>query len=203
MIKIFIRFLVLRSLYSLYVRGIFLTGRIFTSKLILIDNIKNVMRNNYLIVAIYLVFSFLFTFNFLGNIPLISVLPFFYSFTFWLRFFFWLPIILSVLWTNPINFLSHLLPYGCPIGLIFFLPIVELISQLIRPLTLIVRLRTNLAAGHMMLYIFSYFALLSDILTPVIYFLLVALFRLEIFISMLQAYIFITLISLYVEETLN
>jgi F-type H+-transporting ATPase subunit a len=96
-----------------------------------------------------------------------------------------------------------LLPYGCPTGLIFFLPIVELISQIIRPLTLMVRLRTNLAAGHIILYIFSYFALLSNILTPLIYFLLVALFTLEVFISILQAYILITLIGLYVEETLN
>ena len=114
-----------------------------------------------------------------------------------------MPIILAVLWTNPINFIRHLLPYGCPIGLIFLLPIVELISQMIRPLTLMVRLSTNLAAGHIILYIFSYFALLSNILTPLIYFLLVALFTLEVFISILQAYILITLIGLYVEETLN
>ena len=99
------------------------------------------------------------------------------------------------------SFLSHMLPYGSPVGLILFLPLVEIFSQLIRPLTLIIRLRTNLSRGHIMLYIFSYFTLLSDSLVFVIAPVLGVLFILEICISALQAYIFFTLISLYIVET--
>jgi len=94
-----------------------------------------------------------------------------------------------------------MLPYGAPTGLMIFLPLVEFFSHLIRPLTLIIRLRTNLSAGHIMMYMFSYFTLLSSVLSPFIYTLLVALFALELCISALQAYIFTTLISLYVNET--
>jgi F0F1-type ATP synthase membrane subunit a len=48
---------------------------------------------------------------------------------------------------------------------------------------------------------FSYFALLSDVLSTVIVPAIFVLFILEICISMLQAYIFATLISLYIVET--
>ena len=81
------------------------------------------------------------------------------------------------------------------------LPLVELVSQFIRPFTLIVRLRTNLAAGHIILYIFSYFTLLSNTLFPLLSVILFLLFILEIFISLLQAYIFATLLLLYYQET--
>ncbi len=99
------------------------------------------------------------------------------------------------------SFLAHMLPYGSPIGLILFLPLIEIFSQIIRPFTLIIRLRTNLSRGHIMLYMFSYFSLLSDVLSFVIIPAIFVLFILEICISILQAYIFTTLISLYIVET--
>lgn len=94
-----------------------------------------------------------------------------------------------------------MLPYGSPVSLIIFLPIVEIFSQLIRPFTLIIRLSTNLSSGHIILYMFSYFTLLSDALSFVIVPAITVLFILEICISILQAYIFVTLISLYLAET--
>ena len=83
-------------------------------------------------------------------------------------------------------------------ALSLFLPIVELFSQIIRPFTLIIRLRTNLSAGHIIIYMFSYFTLLSSVLSPVLYAVLVILFILELCISVLQAYIFVLLTMIYV-----
>lgn len=99
------------------------------------------------------------------------------------------------------DFMAHILPYGSPVGLMLFLPLVEIFSQLIRPFTLMIRLSTNLSRGHIMIYIFRYFTLLSSFLSPFIYVVLYALFILELCISMLQAYIFVSLISLYINET--
>ena len=95
-----------------------------------------------------------------------------------------------------------MLPYGSPIGLMLLLPLIEVFSQIIRPFTLIIRLRTNLSSGHIMMYIFSYFTLLSSSLSPFIYVVLCTLFVLELCISALQAYIFVSLLALYVNETL-
>ena len=73
---------------------------------------------------------------------------------------------------------------------------------MLRPLILVVRLATNLAAGHILLFIFSYFASLLPVASPLLGLLLGALFVIEFFISILQAYIFTTLLSLYIEDTI-
>jgi F0F1-type ATP synthase membrane subunit a len=82
------------------------------------------------------------------------------------------------------------------------LPIVEFVSIILRPLILVIRLATNLAAGHILLYIFSYFATLLPEASPLIGGLLGALYVIEFFISILQAYIFVTLITLYIQDSL-
>lgn len=74
--------------------------------------------------------------------------------------------------------------------------------MVIRPLTLMIRISTNLAAGHIMVYIFSYFALLSPALGIPLSLAVSVLIVLELMISLLQAYIFCSLLALYVGETL-
>jgi len=146
-------------------------------------------------------FTALLTMNLMGNIPLSSVPSLFYSSTLTLSLLFWIPLIICVSITQIKEFIAHMLPYGSPLGLILFLPLVEIFSQLIRPFTLIIRLRTNLSSGHIMMYMFSYFTLLSTTLAPFIYIVLYILFFLELAISMLQAYIFVSLLTLYINET--
>lgn len=155
-------------------------------------------------VAKFILLSLFFTFlviNLIGNIPLNSIPTIYYRFTVSVRLLFWIPLIICVSITQLKDFLAHMLPYGSPVGLMLFLPLVEIFSQLIRPLTLIIRLRTNLSSGHIIIYIFSYFTLLSSVLSPFIYIVLYLLFFLELAISMLQAYIFVSLLSLYINET--
>ena len=82
-------------------------------------------------------------------------------------------------------------------------PLVEFTSIILRPLILVVRLATNLAAGHILLYIFSYFASLLPIASPLLSALLGVLFIIEAFISILQAYIFVNLMTLYIDDTLE
>jgi F-type H+-transporting ATPase subunit a len=140
--------------------------------------------------------------NVLGNIPLNSIPTMFYSLTLTLSLMFWVPLIICVCYSDFRAFLSHMLPYGSPLGLILFLPLIEIFSQLIRPFTLMIRLSTNLSSGHIMMYMFSYFTLLSSALSPFIYVVLIAMFVLELCISALQAYIFVSLLVLYANETL-
>ena len=146
-------------------------------------------------------FIILFIINIIGNVPLNSIPSIFYRVTLTISLMFWIPLIVCTSIADIKEFLAHMLPYDCPVPLIFILPLIELFSQLIRPFTLIVRLRTNLSAGHIIIYLFSYFTLLSDTLAPFIYLVLCGLFVLELCISMLQAYIFVALLALYVNET--
>jgi len=107
-----------------------------------------------------------------------------------------------IYYTQWSTFVAHMLPYGSPTALILFLPLIEVFSQLIRPLTLIIRIRTNLSSGHIMLFIFSFFSLSSTTLTVSISILLLLLLSLELIISILQGYIFASLCLLYINETI-
>lgn len=164
-----------------------------------VSSIVNSKVGKFMLVVLFISF---FVINLTGNIPLNSIPTLFYSQTLTISLLFWFPIMICVSYTQFKNFISHMLPYGSPAGLMLFLPLVEIFSQLIRPFTLMIRLSTNLSRGHIMMYMFSYFTLLSSALAPFIYLVLFALFILELCISLLQAYIFVSLIALYVNETL-
>jgi len=86
-------------------------------------------------------------------------------------------------------------------GLSILLPLIEGFSHLIRPFTLMIRLRTNLSSGHIILYIFSFFAVSSLSLTTLITPVLILLMLLEVFVSALQAYIFSSLLLMYITES--
>lgn len=138
--------------------------------------------------------------NVIGNIPTNIIPSLFYRQTATLSVLFWVALIFCVNVTQFKSFIAHLLPYGSPVSLSIFLPIIEGFSQIIRPFTLMVRLRTNISSGHIMVYMFSYFSMLSSTLAPSIYVVMSGLFLLEFFISILQAYIFVSLLVLYVHE---
>lgn len=171
-------------------------------KKLFIDGLSSMVNSKAGKFIILILFITFFVVNLTGNIPLNSIPTLFYSQTLTISLLFWIPIMVCVSYTQFKSFMSHMLPYGSPAGLMLFLPLVEIFSQLIRPFTLMIRLRTNLSSGHIMMYMFSYFTLLSSALSPFIYIVLGALFVLELCISMLQAYIFVSLIALYVNETL-
>lgn len=193
-VSLFLLSFVLYSFFSVSSRFSFL-------KSLVSDSLLSAISSN---VAKFLLLSLFFSFlliNLIGNIPLNSIPTMFYSFTFSVSLLFWLPLIICVSFTQLKEFMAHILPFGSPVGLMLFLPLVEIFSQLIRPLTLIIRLRTNLSSGHIIMYMFSYFTLLSSVLSPFIYLVLYLLFFLELAISILQAYIFVSLLSLYINET--
>jgi len=139
--------------------------------------------------------------NILGNIPSNFSFTMYYSLVATISLTIWLAIFISMCYSDIQSFVAHLVPTGSPVALMLFLPLIELFSQFIRPLTLIIRLSTNLAAGHIMLFIFSYFSTLVTYLAPSLYLVLYLLFFLELAVSILQSYIFVSLIVLYLDES--
>nr|YP_009504835.1 ATP synthase F0 subunit 6 [Bubo scandiacus]AWM99550.1 ATP synthase F0 subunit 6 [Bubo scandiacus] len=118
----------------------------------------------------------------------------------------WLATLLTGLRNQPSISIGHLLPEGTPTPLIPALILIETTSLLIRPLALGVRLTANLTAGHLLIQLIStaVMALLPimpmvSILTAVILFLLTIL---EIAVAMIQAYVFVLLLSLYLQENI-
>nr|AVP25701.1 ATP synthase subunit 6 [Scaphiophryne sp. TNHC-GDC 14371] len=100
--------------------------------------------------------------------------------------------------------LGHLLPEGTPTLLIPILIIIETISLFIRPLALGVRLTANLTAGHLLIQLISMatmaMASTSIIVSSLTFVTLLLLTILEIAVAMIQAYVFVLLLSLYLQE---
>jgi len=95
--------------------------------------------------------------------------------------------------------MRHLVPLGTPLFLIPLIVIIETIRILIRPITLAVRLMANMVAGHLLLRLvgggFSKILMFFPI-----FFSQTALFFLEIAVAVIQAYVFLVLVTLYLKE---
>jgi len=78
--------------------------------------------------------------------------------------------------------------------------LIEIVRNIIRPITLSVRLSANIVAGHLLIRLLGNFSLISktNLLSSSIT--LLALTGLEIGVALIQAYVFITLITLYSTE---
>nr|ABO38961.1 ATPase subunit 6 [Sciades couma]ABO38963.1 ATPase subunit 6 [Sciades couma]ABO38965.1 ATPase subunit 6 [Sciades couma]ABO38967.1 ATPase subunit 6 [Sciades couma]ACN11680.1 ATP synthase subunit 6 [Sciades passany] len=116
----------------------------------------------------------------------------------------WLATIIIGMRNQPTAALGHLLPEGTPTPLIPVLIIIETISLFIRPLALGVRLTANLTAGHLLIQLISTATItLMPLMTTVAALtaiLLVLLTLLEIAVAFIQAYVFVLLLSLYLQE---
>jgi F-type H+-transporting ATPase subunit a len=105
------------------------------------------------------------------------------------------------------HFFSFFAPSGCPIYVMPLLVPIEVMSYLIRPISLSVRLFVNMMAGHIMLKTFAGFiiALGGYYLVPGIapLALTVALSGLELAIAFLQAYVFTVLTCIYLQDAIH
>nr|YP_009114529.1 ATP synthase F0 subunit 6 [Brachirus orientalis]AHZ58111.1 ATP synthase F0 subunit 6 [Brachirus orientalis]AID59738.1 ATP synthase F0 subunit 6 [Brachirus orientalis] len=118
----------------------------------------------------------------------------------------WLATVIVGMRNQPTHSLAHFLPEGTPIPLIPVLIIIETISLFIRPLALGVRLTANLTAGHLLMHLVATATFVLLTLTPpvaVLTGILLLLFTLlEIAVAMIQAYVFVLLLSLYLQENI-
>nr|YP_010957334.1 ATP synthase F0 subunit 6 [Pseudogramma paucilepis]WMY90635.1 ATP synthase F0 subunit 6 [Pseudogramma paucilepis] len=116
----------------------------------------------------------------------------------------WLATVIIGMRNQPTHALGHLLPEGTPGPLIPVLIVIETISLLIRPLALGVRLTANLTAGHLLIQLIATAAFVLLPLMPTVAILtatvLVLLTLLEVAVAMIQAYVFVLLLTLYLQE---
>lgn len=104
------------------------------------------------------------------------------------------------------HFLSLFFPPGAPLVLALLLVIIEFVSYVFRVFSLSIRLFANLMSGHTLLKILSGFAWVTVsfwgiFLIPIgIIFLITGL---ELMIACLQAYIFIVLLCIYINDAIN
>jgi ATP synthase subunit 6 len=155
-------------------------------------------------------YLYLFIFLLISN--LLGLLPFSFTTTshiiqnFLIAFSFFLAFTILGIINLKFKFIDLFIPSGVPLWLLPLLIIIEIISYISRSFSLSIRLFANMMAGHTLLYILSSFAFsLAKVffilfLIPIIVIYLVYL--LEIGIACLQAYVFIVLLSIYLNNSL-
>nr|QUE27208.1 ATP synthase F0 subunit 6 [Fulvetta cinereiceps] len=149
---------------------------------------------------------FLLLINLLGLLPYTFTPTTQLSMNLALAFPLWLATLLTGLRNQPSATLGHLLPEGTPTLLIPALIMIETTSLLIRPLALGVRLTANLTAGHLLIQLISTATMALFSTMPVVSLLtlliLLLLTILEVAVAMIQAYVFVLLLSLYLQENI-
>nr|WKK30207.1 ATP synthase subunit 6 [Ancistrocerus parietum] len=158
-------------------------------------------QNHNNIIFFMIIFFILISMNFIGLFPYIFTPTSHLTITLPLSLSLWLSFMIFS-WTKKTNFMfAHLVPLGTPSFLMPFMVIIESISNFIRPGTLAIRLSANMIAGHLLLCLLgstgsnlTIFILIILIITQIL------LFSLEMAVSIIQSYVFMTLSSLYSNE---
>lgn len=114
-------------------------------------------------------------------------------------------------WRHGLHFFSLFVPQGTPLWLIWLIPVIELISFMVRPFSLGLRLFVAMMAGHVLLKVLASFVI-GSVNAGAVYggfigipslVLMVAISALEILVAGIQAYVFALLTSLYINDAEN
>ena len=106
------------------------------------------------------------------------------------------------------HFFSLFIPHGTPVPMIPFIFVLELISFLVRPFSLALRLFVAMTAGHVLLKVLAGFVINSanagagyGVLVGIPSFgLMIGISALELLVAGIQAYVFALLTSLYIND---
>jgi len=114
-------------------------------------------------------------------------------------------------WKHGFHFFSLFVPHGTPLPMIPLIFVIELVSFLVRPFSLGLRLFVAMMAGHVLLEVLSGFVIngfnaglgLGPVVGVLSFLLMIAIQALELLVAGIQAYVFALLTSLYLNDAEN
>jgi F-type H+-transporting ATPase subunit a len=153
---------------------------------------------------VFSLFVFILTLNMLGMIPGSFTVTSHIVVTFALAALVFVVVTFIGFARHGLGYLKLFVPEGVPMWLMPLIVPIEVISYLIRPVSLSVRLFANMMAGHTMLKVFAGFAVSLPVfakIAPVAF--TVAFTGLEFVVAFLQAFIFTVLTCIYLNDAIN
>ncbi|MXP32629.1 F0F1 ATP synthase subunit A [Parerythrobacter jejuensis] len=166
---------------------------------------------------IFSLFMFILFANLLGLLPLgiVGVHPFTFTSHFTvtgvLAIISFAIVLIVGFWKHGFHFFSLFVPSGTPLPMIPIIFPIELISFLVRPFSLALRLFVAMMAGHVLLKVLSSFVIDGTNAGPAFaalvgvpsFILMIGISALEILVAGIQAYVFALLTSLYINDAEN
>jgi len=164
-------------------------------------------RNEYLSI-LYFLFLFIFTCNVFGLMPYTFTLTSSFMVTIFLAATHFIGINIIGAYKQSWHFLNLFLPSGVPLFIAPFLVIIEVISYFAKVLSLSIRLFANMMSGHALLKILIGFSwVLCSTFNPMFvgisifpWLIVTLILVLEALIAFLQAYVFVVLIAIYLND---
>lgn len=154
------------------------------------------------------IFIFILSNNLIGLVPYSFTVTSHITLTFMMSFSIFVAMNIIGFQKHGVELFSLFLPANTTFFLALLLVPIELISYIAKPISLGVRLFINLMAGHSLLKVivgFSWNILLVENLKAIVFiiplFILVLLMGLELGVALIQAYVFITLTSIYLNDS--
>lgn len=195
--------------YAMNARGL-VPNRVQSVAELLYEFVANMIRENVghdgmkYFPFVFTLFIFILACNMLGMIPGTFTVTSHIVVTFALAATVFLVVTAIGFINHGAGYLKLFVPEGVPIWLMPLIVPIEVISYLIRPISLSVRLFANMMAGHTMLKVFAGFAVSLPVFAkaaPVIF--TVAFTGLEFVVAFLQAFIFTVLTCIYLNDAVN
>jgi F-type H+-transporting ATPase subunit a len=113
---------------------------------------------------------------------------------------------------HKLHFFSLFVPHGTPVVMVPLIFIVELLSFLVRPFSLALRLFVAMTAGHILLKVLAGFVInglnaeavwVAPVVSIPSFILMIGISALELLVAAIQAYVFALLTSLYLNDAIN
>jgi len=157
----------------------------------------------FLVVFVFILFS-----NLIGLVPFSFTTTAQFAITFALALSFNLGFIFLGFYKHGYKFLKLFVPSDAPMLLVPLIVVIEVVSYLIRTFSLSIRLFANMMAGHTLLHILTTFSLkmmkggvLGVLFSLLPFVLVLAVFVLEFGIALIQAYVFVILLCIYINDS--
>nr|ATF28556.1 ATP synthase F0 subunit 6 [Aphrophora alni] len=159
---------------------------------------KNSKGNSLLSISM---FMFILFNNMMGLLPYVFTSSSHMVFTISLALPLWLSYMIFGWLLNTNKMFYHLIPLGTPSILMPFMVCIETVSNVIRPGSLAVRLTANMIAGHLLMNLLGSMIIDKNFLLIIILLMIQMMLMLfEIAVSIIQAYVFSILMTLYSSE---
>jgi F-type H+-transporting ATPase subunit a len=114
-------------------------------------------------------------------------------------------------WKHGFRFFSLFVPHGTPMLLLPLIFVIELLSFLVRPFSLALRLFVAMIAGHILVKVFGSFVVsglnaegaMGPLIAILSFVFIAGVSALELLVCAIQAYVFALLTSLYINDAVN
>jgi ATP synthase subunit 6 len=159
---------------------------------------------------LFSIFLFIVSLNLIGLIPYSFTLTSHLIVTFALALFIFIALNIICIKAHGSAFFSLFFPQGTSIFLALLLVPIELISYIFKPVSLSIRLFANMMAGHTLLKVIAGFAWTLSGFSGVLFLIhyiplliLIPLFGLELGVALIQSFVFIILICIYLNDSIH